>query len=1072
MVYNKIQLNYEKNLNNIGITSGNYNIIYNIFKNIVGDAYDNHLYISEISNSRLEIKVKKVHNDNNNINFLTLTAINNKLDNYIINFGNNEYYLIINWIVAKNGQSAILKLASKLPSHIAVKQQLWIAQIIATPIEQSISLQKTTQKRAGHALKSANFDINVNNINNNQSTTYQTWDSLLSTNNNTIDKILHYTLSSSNLDTTELDNVDYSDYNNFVHFGSATERLKNFKYKLQLIEAYNEQINTLYNFTTSSYSGVSQSIDTYQTFVNRKQQVINTFDGYESYLYYQSSSNITEQQSSGFGAEASSTWPKSGSYENWSLYSVTSSEGTEWFASQSLVAEQYDKENVHCLINLLPQYLLMSEYNNETTVVYNSSSLQVETSHDGNYDNSNNAFLTFIYMIGHHFDLYWLYIKNILSIYNRSNNKIQGVASELLQHVLKSLGLDINNDQLLSTLWQYYLATDKNGIYAQTGSISNPLYAISKRDYTNEINNRLLNNLPFLYKSKGSERSVRALLNCYGIPDTLLCIKEYGGPQLQQQQQFYNYDYALYISNNENGYISSNYAVDMTGTGNEAPQSIELRFLTAATTEQQLLEMQSSVDNAYWNLLLQPSASDSNLAKLTLTDNTASLSTDYLPIISNNINDSQDFYNVLIAFDFFNNVATLSIKNSKYNKIFYQSTVSASATEIPSLFSNWIATDDNAKLYIGRNFTGSLQEFRSWRINIDNKSFNEHVLFNKSLYISASDNIVDPQNTYLMTHYSFNDKKNYYQYPEIEDIKSNTAVLNDGVALNFADEINSYSYKVLQTVNNTLTNWNSDKVRIESSSLNNNGLSFLQHNSTYQFDTASIDSNKIGIFLSPANVINQDILTVLGNNSYDNYIGDPSDLYNDNYKDLQQFNKSYFNKYTAANNFNQYLKYVKIIDNTLFTLLKNFLPARSKQILGIVIEPHILNRSKNTIIKYRPQIEQRHYEQNIYYNDYNKINSEYKLYNSNITVSNNYYIKSNKNNYRSSMYYTVASLSRSAYTPYISASVYYDSSHIYQGIQQTSNTTVQGESPVQIFINNPNKLVVDDDNGDARLKIK
>jgi hypothetical protein len=96
MVYNKIQLNYEKNLNNIGITSGNYNIIYNIFKNIVGDAYDNHLYISEISNSRLEIKVKKVHNDNNNINFLTLTAINNKLDNYIINFGNNEYYLIIN----------------------------------------------------------------------------------------------------------------------------------------------------------------------------------------------------------------------------------------------------------------------------------------------------------------------------------------------------------------------------------------------------------------------------------------------------------------------------------------------------------------------------------------------------------------------------------------------------------------------------------------------------------------------------------------------------------------------------------------------------------------------------------------------------------------------------------------------------------------------------------------------------------------------------------------------------------------------------------------------------------------
>ncbi len=40
----------------------------------------------------------------------------------------------------------------------------------------------------------------------------------------------------------------------------------------------------------------------------------------------------------------------------------------------------------------------------------------------------------------------------------------------------------------------------------------------------------MLNNLPLFLKNKGTERSIRALLNCYGIPQTILSIREYGGP--------------------------------------------------------------------------------------------------------------------------------------------------------------------------------------------------------------------------------------------------------------------------------------------------------------------------------------------------------------------------------------------------------------------------------------------------------------------------------------------------------------------------------------------------------------
>jgi len=37
--------------------------------------------------------------------------------------------------------------------------------------------------------------------------------------------------------------IDYSDYNNFVHFGSAEEQVKNFFYKINMIQLYDEQID-------------------------------------------------------------------------------------------------------------------------------------------------------------------------------------------------------------------------------------------------------------------------------------------------------------------------------------------------------------------------------------------------------------------------------------------------------------------------------------------------------------------------------------------------------------------------------------------------------------------------------------------------------------------------------------------------------------------------------------------------------------------------------------------------------------------------------------------------------------
>lgn len=52
---------------------------------------------------------------------------------------------------------------------------------------------------------------------------------------------------------------------------------------------------------------------------------------------------------------------------------------------------------------------------------------------------------------------------------------------------------------------------------------------MSTEDRLKVIRNRILSTLPQIYKTKGTEEAVRLILACYGIPNVLLSVREYGG---------------------------------------------------------------------------------------------------------------------------------------------------------------------------------------------------------------------------------------------------------------------------------------------------------------------------------------------------------------------------------------------------------------------------------------------------------------------------------------------------------------------------------------------------------------
>ena len=82
---------------------------------------------------------------------------------------------------------------------------------------------------------------------------------------------------SGSLDTARL-NINHQNFEEFIHFSSAVERIKNFRYKLQLIEEYTAE--------SASFVEVTNAGTDANIFDTKIRNIKTNFDGYENYLYH------------------------------------------------------------------------------------------------------------------------------------------------------------------------------------------------------------------------------------------------------------------------------------------------------------------------------------------------------------------------------------------------------------------------------------------------------------------------------------------------------------------------------------------------------------------------------------------------------------------------------------------------------------------------------------------------------------------------------------------------------------------------------------------------------------------
>lgn len=210
-----------------------------------------------------------------------------------------------------------------------------------------------------------------------------------------------------------------------------------------------------------------------------------------SYPYYTEEKNTFIQQKTSliesFDGFESSLY-KTGYYEYDS--------NTNTFNSSSFVdymneeTAKYDKYNKDSLINNTPEHIVV--------------------------DVRNDDYLVFLSMIGHYFDNLYLYIKSMPhQRFVEDNNTL---SNNMLQQMLQSFGWKLDASLESLNIADNFLDSSLSGDSK-----------FSANERTRQIWNRILNTLPLIYKTKGTEECVKLVLACYGIPSTLINIREYGG---------------------------------------------------------------------------------------------------------------------------------------------------------------------------------------------------------------------------------------------------------------------------------------------------------------------------------------------------------------------------------------------------------------------------------------------------------------------------------------------------------------------------------------------------------------
>lgn len=888
----------------------------------------------------------------------------------VLNFDNGKYVKILTHTSylnpIDNRVNLQIKLDEPLPTEFNIRTTCWISNISISPIYFKTNLFTEAVSKKVY-LNGVNFDVEINKSNSltedYAAHSNQTIFEAKSRLKNKINDLL----------------IDYDNFNNFIIYSSAELRTKiaknkisDFNKKENLKKSIEDKIvDNLPKTISSSYSIQKNEI------IKQQIELLESFDGYESYLFFNTSS-INQKINEGV---------------------------------------EYDKNNLDSLMNQLPSYL------KET---------------DDSVD-----YLKFTSMVGHLFDNILVYIKKFPKTYPVGTSEINDYPKNLLDELLNSFNWISPNINLENKNLKSYLFDNRD--YPD-------LFSSSYFDYGKVILNRFANNLPYIYKTKGTGTSISLIRSLFGIPTELIQLREYGSTDVNVNKQNYfdfedvvyltKYDSDQYITFNHTGseynfnrskpYLSKTflytdcrdipyYKLVLNSSIVEQFYGINtfeagFKFSSNVYDRNQKINLIKKIrnDKIDWKIYIKKTKQiDSGILTFDFhpyeSGITSSLSLDELPLLNGNFytliltRDTAEEYNYDEIPNIINTSSVIEYENN--GEVYLGMTSSLSSSNafkyLPNKYTLSVHQYDgslknfesvkNKIIYYNQNqyfssgsyyignyeqdvlFKGYLDKIKVFRNNLGSEDFNEHG------YNVDSISIPDKENVYknLLFLWSFDAPIDLWSHSELTKSvivpnqnlyfqTSGSVFENYFKAFNFRGKIKYKSHPICKNVEESEFPYQFDKfIFNQAINANRYGPNYnnnLKINKVDEFTTSNLvpydystktndvlgsDSNMIGFYISPYTYLNQRMENFLGKEGITDVIGDPKYLTKQNYPDLDERLK-YFSllneKYIYPQEF--YSTYKFYIDFSIFDYIKKLIPSRASVKKGLLIEPSILERKK------------------------------------------------------------------------------------------------------------------------------
>ena len=966
---NEIKVDFNTFLRNNGFNVGKYKLKLCVYRLKI---FNLDLFsLKEISPSRREIRAI-INGINNNSfdrgikNYISERDSAPYFKDFLLKFPNTESVginLLLNNLTNKH--EALIKLHEPLPPSVSTTDSFRIVEEIINPLFLIVDLNldlQTIESSEENVFLQPNFNIDTR-TNSSIPSSYTDFDGILKYNftssyQNLLNKLENRDVPEIAYDyvrpiSSSTETIDIpSHFENFVHFGSATERLHNFKYKLSLIELYDKQISNI-QLIPGVASASSFTLTNKEIINDKKEKVIKGFDGYEYFLYYTEGSNPY-------------TWPKSTSTKPYTLYSITSSQAIGWLGAEGYgesvangqlhSASVYDSNNPYNLEKLVPNHIKEK--------------------------GENNFYLSFINMIGQHFDHIWTHIKHITEV--NDTHHTRGISKDLVWYQLKALGIDAFDQFENSNLTEYILGesqannevgglgvgpftiegNDNNfydTIFSGTIVTSSNAGSVPKQDITKEVWKRLYHNAPYLLKTKGTERGIRALMSCYGLPSTILNIKEYGGStpisglalKDIDPADFYKtftYEKSGLALKTTSAVSTNNYIVRFpwktNNIGERTSKTIELRIkpikgnegiaLSLGDTTADANGLQLTLDK-YEGNDISSSNDASTFGRINLEQNgTVRASTSYFPLYNGK------FWNLHLM------GTGTNVNFGAYQTNHLKNTFKFTGTYGSNTYANNFGLNSGTGteyVYGGTNgYEGSIQELKcNWGEELTDATLTKHSLepfmYAGNTFSSSFDNVI------IRLPLGSTDIQTLENHPpDISLLNANTIADTSGGTV-YEEVVENHHLPTPDTVGKSMS---SEKIRIDTGTIDDNILLPYAKGETSTLDRQPQDFSDLGIHFSPTMEINEDIIYTLGAFRMDDFIGSPlpSAQSSPQYTDLKTIKDTYFKKVQHKYNYWDYIKLIQQVDHTLFKIIEKWIPWKANTKTGLLIEPHYLERNK------------------------------------------------------------------------------------------------------------------------------